>query len=179
MSINVVARAGEQGMMLKPGDLFDFPKLLELCAHLAEERRETRASIEEAAGPTVRSKNVDGSRRPLFMVHGGGLLAQLRDALGAEQPIHLLSAHWEDANLAHDIDLQELAAEALAVLLDIQPQGPYQLGGYSFGAVIAFEIARILSQRGEVVDMLFMLDPPENPGYFFGAGKLPGPAAAT
>jgi hypothetical protein len=166
-SINVVSRAAEQGVVLKPGDLFDFPKLLELCGHLVEEGRVNAVAVEEATGPTVRSKNVDGSRRPFFMVHGGGrLLSQLRDALGAEQPIHLLSAHWEDANLAHDIDLDELAAEALAVLLEIQPRGPYQLGGYSFGAVIAFEIARILSLRGEVVDLLFMLDPPENPGVF-------------
>ncbi len=50
--------------------------------------------------------------------------------------------------------------------MEIQPSGPYQLGGYSFGAVIAFEIARVLSHRGEVVDTLFMLDPPENPGVF-------------
>lgn len=166
MSINVVARAREQGVVMKPTDLFDFPRLSELCERITEEADE-RGTAADSGGPTLRSRNVEGSGRPFFMVHGGGrLLAQMQDSLGPEQPIHLLSAHWEQGDLAIDISMQELADEAIERLLELQPEGPYSIGGYSFGAVIAYEIALRLIARGDAIDLLFMLDPPEDPKVF-------------
>jgi thioesterase domain-containing protein/aryl carrier-like protein len=167
LSINVVSRARKQGIHLKPSDLFDFPTLRELCGHLAEEAAERSANPAPFEQQHVRSKNTGGAARPFFMVHGGNrLLNALRDALGPDQPIHQLPAHWEDANLSYGISLEELAEEALEPLLDIQPHGPYLIGGYSFGAVIAFEMAQRLIQRGDEVKLMFMLDPPENPRVF-------------
>ncbi len=46
----------------------------------------------------------------------------------------------------------------LKEIKSIQPKGPYLLGGYSFGANVAFEIARILEDQGDVVDILFVID---------------------
>ena len=43
----------------------------------------------------------------------------------------------------------------------MRPHGPYLLGGYSFGAVVAFEMAQQLRAEGEEVPLLFMLDPSE------------------
>ncbi len=167
LSINVVARAREQGVSMKPGDLFDFPRLAELCERITEEAAERRAAAAGSAGPALRSRNVGGSGRPMFMVHGGGrLLAQLQDTLGPERPLHHLSAHWEDANIATDATIEELADEAMAHLLEIQPEGPYRLGGFSLGAVIIYEIALRLSALGQVVELLLLLDPPEDPGSF-------------
>ena len=167
LSINVVARARKKGIYLNPSELFDFPVLVELCAHLAAESAERAAAPEAFDRSSMRSKNVQGSSNPFFMVHGGSrLLNQLQDVLGAEQPIHLIPAHWEQADLDFGASLESLAAEALEPLLEQQPRGPYLLGGYSFGAVIAFEMAHMLSARGETINLLFMLDPPEKPEIF-------------
>jgi thioesterase domain-containing protein len=167
LSINVVSRAKREGVLLNPSELFDFPILSELCSHLTEESESRQADAHGSLDSPLRSKNAQGSERPFFMVHGGGrLLSKLKDSLGPEQPIHLLSAHWESGSLVNNISLEELATEALVMLRQIQPEGPYAMGGYSFGAVIACEIAQQLARLGEHIDVLFMLDPPENPDIF-------------
>lgn len=56
--------------------------------------------------------------------------------------------------------VSRLAASNLAVLRQRQPSGPYRIGGYSFGALVAFEMAAQLEAAGEHVDHLWLLDPP-------------------
>ncbi|MET0236328.1 MAG: beta-ketoacyl synthase N-terminal-like domain-containing protein [Kibdelosporangium sp.] len=54
--------------------------------------------------------------------------------------------------------IDHVAAEHIERMLAIQPAGPYTVGGWSFGAVVAHEIARQLTRRGEQVDLLVCLD---------------------
>lgn len=175
LSINVVARAKKQGIELRPSHLFDFPTLSELLQHLEEER--SLRDRGNAGVATLRSRNVSGSRKPFFMVHGGRrILSELRTVLGKDQPLHLQPAHWDSGDIDADMTLEQMAEEALASLLEVQADGPYLIGGYSFGAVIAIEMARQLEQAGKRVAMLFMLDPPELPGIY---RSLPAPVKAT
>jgi thioesterase domain-containing protein len=53
----------------------------------------------------------------------------------------------------------------------LQPNGPYYLGGYSFGGVVAFEMARQLQEQGEQVGILVVLDSCR-PGYSWRASFL-------
>jgi thioesterase domain-containing protein len=53
-----------------------------------------------------------------------------------------------------------MAARYLAEVQTVQPEGPYLLGGWSLGAVVAFEMARQLEARGERVALLALIDPP-------------------
>lgn len=170
LSINVVSRARQQDIELQPSHLFDFPTIAELCAHLAEEAEYQPQGL---TGGEVRSRNIEGSRKPFFMVHGGRrILSELRNALGDDQPLHVQPAHWDSGDIDRDATIGDLVAEALENLRKLQPLGPYLLGGYSFGAVIALEMARRLEQDGQQVRMLFMLDPPEKPSsYRSVAGK--------
>ena len=62
--------------------------------------------------------------------------------------------------------LELSARRYVAELLRIQREGPYQLIGYSFGGVIAYEMARQLLASGECVSFLGLLDTPA-PGYVF------------
>jgi enterobactin synthetase component F len=55
--------------------------------------------------------------------------------------------------------IEELAAIQVAEIRQIQPKGPYRIGGYSLGGLIALEIARTLQASGETVGLLFLLDP--------------------
>lgn len=59
-----------------------------------------------------------------------------------------------------------MAAFYVEALLAHQPEGPYLLGGHSFGGVVSYEIARQLKERGREVAFLVLLDS----GYWAGAG---------
>ena len=51
-----------------------------------------------------------------------------------------------------------MAKDRLRVLLDAQPTGPYVLGGYCNGGLVAFEMARLLLKKGMKVELLFIID---------------------
>ncbi|OLF14371.1 beta-ketoacyl synthase [Actinophytocola xinjiangensis] len=62
--------------------------------------------------------------------------------------------------------IEEVAAHNVDAMVRAQPAGPYVVGGWSFGAVVAHEMARVLDERGEKVDLLVCLDAhvPGRPG---------------
>ena len=65
-----------------------------------------------------------------------------------------------DGKAALYTEVDTIAKHYVAQLRAVRPHGPYLLGGYSFGAVAAFEMAHQLRTEGEEVLLLFMLDPP-------------------
>ncbi|HYH45843.1 MAG TPA: thioesterase domain-containing protein, partial [Thermoanaerobaculia bacterium] len=102
-----------------------------------------------------------GPGRPLFLVHpAGGDVHCYRDLarrLGPERPVYGLAAPPLSAqeSLA---DLEQRAAVFVEAILGAQPRGPYAVGGWSLGGVIAWEIAQQLRRRGETVELLVLLD---------------------
>jgi thioesterase domain-containing protein len=54
--------------------------------------------------------------------------------------------------------IEDMAAERLRSILEIQPAGPYSIGGFCGGAIIAYEVARQLVARGERVDTVLLID---------------------
>jgi amino acid adenylation domain-containing protein len=116
-----------------------------------------------------------GSLRPFFAVHGiGGGVACFRDLaqlLGPRQPVYGLQAiSLGGADREFD-EVAEMAAHYIREMRSVQPQGPYRLGGFSFGGIIALEMAHQLLQAGEEVALLALLDT-RAPGYprFAGTG---------
>ena len=57
------------------------------------------------------------------------------------------------------ITYEKLAQDYICYIKSIQPEGPYSLFGWSFGGVLAFEIARQLTNTGNIVKKLVMIDP--------------------
>ncbi|MGZ3458357.1 MAG: non-ribosomal peptide synthetase, partial [Archangium sp.] len=104
-----------------------------------------------------------GSRQPFFCVHpvGGNVLAyaELARLLGPEQPFYGLQSQGLDGSLPPLERVEEMAAFYLEALRTIQPHGPYLLGGWSMGGVVAFEMARQLQARRERVALLALIDP--------------------
>jgi amino acid adenylation domain-containing protein len=103
-----------------------------------------------------------GGKPPLFLVHGLGgevaSLAPLARLLGPEQPCYGLqdpSDYGPEAPLPR---IEDLAARYAAEILLAQPAGPYYLGGYSLGALIAQETAQQLLRQGHRVALLAALD---------------------
>ncbi|MBV9789120.1 MAG: amino acid adenylation domain-containing protein, partial [Chloroflexi bacterium] len=103
-----------------------------------------------------------GSQRPLFLIHpiGGTVLcyAELARLLGPDQPVYGLQARGVEPGQLPHRSMEALAAEYLVALREVQPHGPYRLGGWSFGGVVAFEIARQLQEQGETIEVLALID---------------------
>jgi thioesterase domain-containing protein len=100
-----------------------------------------------------------GSRIPFFWVHSDSSNAALAAYLGSDQPLYGVEHQGHDGQPALYREVGTIAKHYIDELRKVQPQGPYLLGGFSFGAVVAFEMASLLKRHGEQVDLLFMLDP--------------------
>lgn len=105
-----------------------------------------------------------GSQPPFFCVHpaGGNVLCymDLSRHLGAEQPFYGLQAAGMDGKQPPFTTIEDMAAYYIAAIRTIQPQGPYSIGGWSFGGIAALEIAQQLRQQGQDVNMLALIDCP-------------------
>lgn len=99
-----------------------------------------------------------GSLTPVFFVHpaGGsvGSYFSLARALGSDRPFYAL-----EGTLAGSTRQVELVAKSYVdAIRAVQPDGPYILGGWSSGGVVAFEMARQLQACGAEVALVVLLD---------------------
>ena len=116
----------------------------------------------EALVPMAPAEPGNEGLPPLFIIHGVGgsvmelhpLVARLR-AGTAVYALQALGFHEGDAPRE---SVQEMAAAYLGAIRQVQPAGPYLLAGYSFGGLVAYEMARRLRQVGEGVALLGLLD---------------------
>jgi thioesterase domain-containing protein/acyl carrier protein len=103
-----------------------------------------------------------GSKPPLFCIHplGGEVLCYrpLALYLGADQPVYGLQPQGLDGEQPPLTRIEDMAARYLKEIQTIQPNGPYFLSGYSFGGIVAYEMAQQLYRQGEKVDFLAILD---------------------
>ncbi|WP_423207415.1 SDR family NAD(P)-dependent oxidoreductase [Paracoccus yeei] len=154
--------------------LFEAPTIAELAA-LVEERTGPRLPVADnvrtlpaAEGRARRRFLVDmggrGDGTPFFMVAGmfGNVmnLRQLAQRLGADRKFYGLQARGLLGDDKPHESFADAARDYIAELREVQPQGPYLLGGFSGGGLTAYEMARQLRASGEEVAMLVMLDTP-------------------
>jgi amino acid adenylation domain-containing protein len=99
---------------------------------------------------------------PLFCLHTrtGHLFEyySLAQHLDPKQPIYGLQAPWGESQSPPLQPLEQIAADYIRVIQTVQPHGPYHLCGYSFGGLLAYEIARQLAAQGEAIALLAMID---------------------
>ncbi len=103
-----------------------------------------------------------GDRLPFFCVHGaGGNVLNFRGlsrAMRRSQPFFGLQARGVDGTSRPHGSIEEMARAYLSEVLDVQPTGPYLLGGYSGGGIVAFEMAQLLTAAGRRVALLSLID---------------------
>jgi thioesterase domain-containing protein/acyl carrier protein len=104
----------------------------------------------------------NNSRPILFCIPpaGNSLLgfANLVRHLGADQPFYVPQPLGLESDTTPHERVEDMAAHYIQEIQTIQPAGPYYLGGRCFGGIVAFEMARQLSQQGEKVALLALID---------------------
>jgi thioesterase domain-containing protein/acyl carrier protein len=135
--------------------LFKAPTIESLSIIL---RQETDASNSSPLVPI----QPHGSKAPFFCVHpvSGNVLCyrELSRRLGAQQPFYALQARGLDDEREPQTQIEAMAADYLEAVRSVLPHGPYRLGGWSIGGLIALEMARQLEAQGEEVRFLALFD---------------------
>jgi hypothetical protein len=103
-----------------------------------------------------------GCKRPFFFLHGHWQGApffcfSLARELGSDQPFYALEPYQFDG-LPVPPTVETMAAAHLKSMRAVQPEGPYLLGGWCNGGLVAYEMARQLHAAGQAVDLLVLMD---------------------
>ncbi|MET7479671.1 amino acid adenylation domain-containing protein [Streptomyces sp. NPDC005648] len=145
----------EYGTRLPLQVVFDAPTLRELAARVDAD---TGAPASRLL-PLAR----EGDFAPVFCWPGlGGSPMNLRllgREVGLDRPVFGVQAHGINAGETPYPTIREMASADLREIRRTQPDGPYTLWGYSFGARVAFEAAWQLEQAGEKVERLLLICP--------------------
>ncbi|HRQ83523.1 MAG TPA: amino acid adenylation domain-containing protein [Flavobacteriales bacterium] len=154
IGIQLLARVEEQfGKRLPLNTLFQAPSIAAF-AKLIQSKNGTNGLKNLAA------LQPEGSRMPFFCVHGDEANHHIMRYLGKDQPYYAFFHQGEDGSAFEHNGVEGIARHYVAELLTVQPEGPYLLGGYSFGGIIAYEMAQQLSAAGHEVPLLALFDMP-------------------
>ncbi|UYQ64836.1 non-ribosomal peptide synthetase [Streptomyces peucetius] len=155
-SIQLVSRIRSVlGVKLSNRGIFETPTVAQLMDKLG-------AGTDSDGFEVLLPLRTGGERPPLFCVHGAGGLAwpysSLLGHIPAEFPVYGLQARGLDGQGGIATGVAEMAADYVEQIRVVQPSGPYHLVGWSFGGLVAHEIATLLAEAGERVALLANLD---------------------
>ncbi|BDQ02803.1 amino acid adenylation domain-containing protein [Ignavibacterium sp.] len=112
--------------------------------------------------PLVEIKKGDASLPPLFLVHGaeGNILLyrDLAKRLNSNRSVYGIQARGLNGEDHIHHSIEEMAADYIKAIKTVQPKGPYHIGGYCMGGSVAYEMALQLSEKGESVANVFLLE---------------------
>jgi phthiocerol/phenolphthiocerol synthesis type-I polyketide synthase E len=150
--------------------LYQSPTIAGLAQTIAGEMKKRKINAAPYSDAGIQSPSPlvlireEGTLPPLFLVHpvGGGVMAyhDLAKYLSAELPVYALQNHDSGSEEPGSLTIEDMASRYVAAIRSVQPEGPYLLGGSSMGGTVAFEMARQLSEHGQEVALVAMLDTP-------------------
>ncbi|WP_324672446.1 amino acid adenylation domain-containing protein [Hymenobacter sp. GOD-10R] len=160
IAVQVMARLEQEtGKRLPLSTLFEYSTVQKLASVVqANDEVITWDSLWDSLVPIQPC----GSKTPLYIVHGAGMNVLLFNTLAKnmdpDQPVYGLQAKGLNGIDEPLGTIEEIAAHYIAAISATNPDGPYALAGYSFGGVIAYEMASQLVKAGKVVKSLIMFD---------------------
>jgi amino acid adenylation domain-containing protein len=153
LAVQVISRMRQVlGVEAPLAHVFSHPTVESLAARVSGS--ESRAQDDRAIA--IRPS---GSQPPLFLVHeGAGSIAYaqvLHPHVGGDIPVYALPPSPADAPPA---TVEGMATRLVRMIREVQPSGPYRVAGWSFGGVLAYEVASQLIGQDEVVEFVGMFD---------------------
>lgn len=158
LAVRMLARIGQDQQGRVPLHLlFEQPTIAALARHLA-------ATDDGRDRPLVVLRT--GSQpQGLFLLAGARMYQALAQRLDIDMPVYGLFSQteidlleWPVSQPLPTLSVESMADSYLRTVRERQPHGPYFLGGFSIGGIVAYEVARRLQQQGEQVALLVMLD---------------------
>lgn len=153
--------------------LFEAPTIADCAALLSARTDATPDEASDSSRAEAAQRHVHlvamntgagGGRTPFFLCAGmfGNILnlRQLALHIGKDRPVYGLQARGLYGDQEPHRDFREAASDYIAEIRTVQPHGPYLLGGFSGGGLIAYEMAQQLRAAGEKTALLVMLDTP-------------------
>jgi thioesterase domain-containing protein/acyl carrier protein len=163
------ALAGWLGRDLPATLIWDYESIDAIAEALASDQTPTY----NAAPDGVIEFQPRGNLPPVFFMPGIGghpvTFAALASHLGPDQPSYGLCVPGLNGTVPPLTSVEEVAAVMVQNIRIVQPRGPYQLAGYSFGGLLAYEAAQQLTAAGQTVSMLAIYDT------YTPAGRTPRP----
>jgi thioesterase domain-containing protein/acyl carrier protein len=147
------------GKRLPLSSLFLTPTVAQLAAAIQKDWTPEWSSL-VAINPIKPAQQIN-SNAPFFCVHalGGNVLEyrELAQHLG-DQPFYGLQSAGLDGKRPPHTRVEDMASHYIKEMRELQPHGPYFIGGRSLGGVVAFEMAQQLRAQGEQIGLLALLD---------------------
>ena len=142
------------GKQLPLSTLFISPTIEDLAKLVGDENQVINSSLVPL--------QMKGTKHPFFCVHpAGGQVFYYRDLslhLGKDQPFYGLQAQGFNAGEKVFTEVEDMASFYVKIIQEFQPEGSLQIGGWSFGGVVAFEMAQQLLAHGREISLLAILD---------------------
>lgn len=142
------------------GLLFEHPTVARMAAALSQ------APVAGAVDKTVTVLQPLGDGPGLFLLAGAEMYRPLAQRLGPGIPVYGVFSQTEIDLLQRPageappaVSIETLAREYLGLIRSVQPHGPYFLGGFSIGGVLAYAVAKALRDEGETLGLVVLLDP--------------------
>ncbi|OPX64926.1 MULTISPECIES: AMP-binding protein [unclassified Methanoregula] len=140
-----------------PDTVYRYPTIRQLASLIAEKER--KAPVYH---PLVVPIREGGSLRPLFCIHAlGGWVdhyTMLAPFIDPARPVFGIRARGLEPEETTPLTVEETAGELVEALRSVRRNGPYLIAGFSNGGILAFELACQLTERGESVDFLGIID---------------------
>jgi acetoacetyl-CoA synthetase len=141
------------GVELPLSALIEAPTIAELSEAVEDPGRHFQPLVQMRAG---------SEGPPLYLIHSiwGDVLGmrQITAAMRSDIPVYGIRARGLNPGEEPLRSVEEMARSYVELIREFQPQGPYRLAGHSFGALLAFEIARLLVEQGQEVAWLGIID---------------------
>jgi amino acid adenylation domain-containing protein len=152
LSIQIIAKARKNGIMLSPNQLFEYQTIAGLSRRLLE----TEHQKEEWS--FIAKLRSGGRKNPLFCIHSGGghvfFYSLLKKYLKKDRPIYAVQPVGLYGSEEMHQSVQEMTTEYLKAIREIQPNGPYNILVYCFSTSVGNEMAIQLSKIGEEINII-------------------------
>lgn len=163
LAVELLAEMNQQAhVKLSINQFLELPTIAAIAESLTHHTTSTKA-------PCIVPLKPGNVETPLFLIHaiGSSILfyKPLIEHVQTERAIYGIQSVFLKSPQANIDSLEELAACYVRQIKEIQPQGPYAIGGASFGGLVAYEVARQFTRQDDAVDILMLFDRPAPGGY--------------